>query len=377
MTKILKYLSKSNKVVVYSPVFKKDKDAPNPFENDIPSVEIKHFDFQLEPEYSLYNDAKLHPFLKREYKTGNFDVLQLENSLGTLLLMRRGDFPKVGVFQTKVLEELSCWTRNRLSQGSVANYLRGRYITYYAILCEKALARKSNFLIATSKQVREYAMKLGGRPERVIIAKNGVDFEEYQQYSRSVGKAELRKKLGIPEESFVFVFHGSLEFPQNQDAVRNIVKIRNSLKEHSPSKNYKFLIVGGPTQKLEKWSGIDTRVTKDILFTGYVEDVKPYLFSADCALAPFPDSAASGGRIKIIEFLAAGLPLITTRGGVYGLEELIADQPIFIINDFDDVRKLLPLPKVEVNWTGLISFDWSRIASINEKVLKTSLRKSK
>jgi len=369
MIKILKQFSKSNKVVVYSPAVHKN-NTPNPYEEEIRSIGIEYFDFNLEQEYAFLNDVRVHRFLKREYKRGNFDVLQLENSLGTFSLMRKCNVPKVGVFQTRGADEISFWTRGQLLQGNVKNFLRGRYLMFYSTLCERTLACKSSFVITTSQQVKEYTVNLGANPKKIVIARNGVDLEEYQRYSRSADKLTLRRKLGIPENAFVFIFHGSFDFPQNVEAVRNILEIRNCLKKSELAEDYRFLIVGGPVERLNTRVLYTDARDNDVYFTGYVEDVKPYLFSADCGLAPFPEDALSGGRIKIVEFLAAGLPVIATKTGIYGLEELVYDEPVYIIRDPKDTRNLLPVPKVDVNKSKLKNFDWSKTASTNEKILR-------
>ena len=65
--------------------------------------------------------------------------------------------------------------------------------------------------------------------------------------------------------------------------------------------------------------------------TGTVDDVRPYLASARVALAPL--RAAGGSRLKILEALDAGRPVVATTKGAEGLDDLagegvvIADEP--------------------------------------------------
>ena len=372
MINVLKYLSKSNKVIVYSPSVSDVENLESTrCTSVVKNVITKNFDFPLTYRYAFLNDFNAYRFLKNE--SDSFDILQLENSLGTLLVMKKCKFPKVGVFHSAGMKELSWKIKNLLTLGRKKEYIGWSCYRFYSLWCDKTLARMSTHLIVTSESVKEYVENLGADPRKISILRNGVDLEEYQRYSNSVSKCELRRKLGIPDDSFVFVFHGSFDFDQNIAAIKNIVRIRKSLKNHRLWKNFYYIIVGGSIERLEKsWrENMD-----DVLFTGYVEDVKPYLFSADCGIAPYPEHAVSGGRLKIIEFLAAGLPVIATRTGVYGLEELIDDEPIYIIKNFKGLEKLLPLPQVEVNKTKLKNFDWSRIATINEKILKEALENS-
>jgi len=370
MMNILKYLSQSNKVIVYSPDI---SDTENPAwirrKTRVRTVATRKFGFQLTYRYALLNDINVYRFLKKE--SDSFDVLQLENSPGTSIVMRRCKIPKVGVFHSAGLRELSWKIRDSLVQGNIKEYVGWSFYRFYSLECEKTLARKSKSLIVTSESVRDYAASLGADPNKISVLRNGVDLEEYQRYSNSVSKHELRRNLGIPHDAYVFIFHGSFYFDQNIAAIENIIRISRKLSARL--RNFHYVIVGGPVERLKKaWR----ENVSNVLFTGYVEDVKPYLFSADCGLAPYPEDAVSGGRLKIVEYLAAGLPVVATRTGVCGFEQLVDDEPIYVLERLRDIEKLLPLPHIDVNMGKLKNFDWSRVAAANEKILKEALEQS-
>ncbi|MGQ0830649.1 MAG: glycosyltransferase family 4 protein [Microthrixaceae bacterium] len=61
----------------------------------------------------------------------------------------------------------------------------------------------------------------------------------------------------------------------------------------------------------------------DVVVTGAVPEVEPYLASARVAVAPL--RAGGGSRLKIIEALRAGRPVVATTIGAEGLEELIGN----------------------------------------------------
>ena len=60
----------------------------------------------------------------------------------------------------------------------------------------------------------------------------------------------------------------------------------------------------------------------DIDVTGTVPDVQPFLAQARCTLAPL--LAGGGSRLKILESLAAGRPVVSTRVGAEGLDDVVA-----------------------------------------------------
>ena len=61
----------------------------------------------------------------------------------------------------------------------------------------------------------------------------------------------------------------------------------------------------------------------DIEVTGTVPDVRPYLAKARVALAPL--RSGGGTRLKVLEALDAGRPIVSTTIGIEGLEDLVGD----------------------------------------------------
>ena len=61
--------------------------------------------------------------------------------------------------------------------------------------------------------------------------------------------------------------------------------------------------------------------TADVEVTGTVVDVRPYLARARVALAPL--RSGSGSRLKVLEALDAGRPVVGTSKGLEGLEDLV------------------------------------------------------
>ena len=52
--------------------------------------------------------------------------------------------------------------------------------------------------------------------------------------------------------------------------------------------------------------------------TGTVEDVRPYYAAAQAVIVPL--RVGSGTRLKILEAMAAGVPIVSTRLGAEGIE---------------------------------------------------------
>jgi glycosyltransferase involved in cell wall biosynthesis len=69
-----------------------------------------------------------------------------------------------------------------------------------------------------------------------------------------------------------------------------------------------------------------------VTVSGSVDDVRPFLSSATVSVVPL--RVAGGSRLKILESMAAGLPVVSTSIGAEGLE-LQAGRQLLIADDED------------------------------------------
>ena len=71
--------------------------------------------------------------------------------------------------------------------------------------------------------------------------------------------------------------------------------------------------------------------TRNVTLTGYVDDVRPLVARAWCSVVPL--RIGGGTRLKILEAMALGTPVVATSKGAEGLDVrdgehlLIADEP--------------------------------------------------
>jgi glycosyltransferase involved in cell wall biosynthesis len=102
-----------------------------------------------------------------------------------------------------------------------------------------------------------------------------------------------------------FVFAGRLNAYTNKKAAKELAcEVWPSLKRAFPGS--KCLIVGSsPSKALLDAADID----QDLIVTGYVEDVRPYLRESSIYICPIKDGG--GTKLKILDALAMGIPIIT------------------------------------------------------------------
>ncbi len=119
------------------------------------------------------------------------------------------------------------------------------------------------------------------------------------------------------------LFVGPLTYEPNLLAVHWMIeKVLPRLRQELPGIG--FTVVGDDR-------GIRSMDGNGVVFAGHVDDVEPYYERATVAVVPL--HSGGGTRLKVIEALARGVPLVSTTFGVEGIDVnpgrdvLIADDP--------------------------------------------------
>ncbi len=116
----------------------------------------------------------------------------------------------------------------------------------------------------------------------------------------------------IFEEKRNIVFFGAMARPENYlSAIWFIENVLYKLKDEK----VKFYIIGGqPAKDLEKYK------SERVIMTGYVDNVYDYFQKACCLVAPLV--LGGGIKIKVLEGLSFGIPVITNTIGIEGIPAL-------------------------------------------------------
>jgi glycosyltransferase involved in cell wall biosynthesis len=134
--------------------------------------------------------------------------------------------------------------------------------------------------------------------------------------------AEPRNRGTAP----LLIHIGTMFYPPNADAVRWFVtEVFDRVRAAVP--DARFVVVGArPPADIAAFHdparGIEVR--------GYVPDIAPLL--AEAAATVVPTRAGSGMRVKILEAMAVGLPIVTTTVGAEGIR-VVPDTHLLIADD--------------------------------------------
>lgn len=149
---------------------------------------------------------------------------------------------------------------------------------------------------------------------RVEVIPNGVDTDYFRMTERG-------------EEGCRLIFAGGMGWYPNRDAVLFFIReVWPLLNESLP--DVTLTIVGPqPPLELQKLASRDRRVE----VTGFVDDVREQFARADICICPMRDGG--GTRLKILDALSQGTPLVSTTMGCEGIDVvpgqhvLLADTP--------------------------------------------------
>ncbi len=135
---------------------------------------------------------------------------------------------------------------------------------------------------------------------RLEVIPNGVDLETHQ-----IG-------LAVPNRDTI-VFNGSLTYSANLEAMKYFIQqILPLIQQQKPAAR---LIITGRTDAVDlTWLPGEA----NILLTGYLEDVRQTVAGSWIAVAPL--KTGGGTRLKILEAMALGTPVVSTAKGAEGLE---------------------------------------------------------
>lgn len=253
-------------------------------------------------------DARLRRVVEQETEKGDHDLLicdfvqMARNCLGIRL-------PKL-LFQHNVEAEIF----ERLSQryrGFFSRYLKVQANRMKRF--EKTAGDDFDNIVAVSKRDQQRFID-DYEWQNVDVIDTAVDTNYFKP-------GESGKRSGV-------VFVGSMDWLPNIDGIHHFVKrVWPRVKESIGG--ISFTIVGrNPPTSIKEYDG-----HLGIKVTGTVEDIRPYLESNEVGVVPM--FSGGGTRLKIFEYMAMKLPVVSTSLGAEGLG--VRNEEHLLIRDDDQM----------------------------------------
>jgi len=373
---LLKNLSSRHQITLFSFIRKKEQkkylSELQPFCQKIvlfqriKAFSFSHFFFSLSPQLcfpvALYWSAKLKKRLKEEVARNDYDLIHFESFYTSLYLDKKLKIPQI--LGTENIE----WQIYRNYALHQKNFL----LKYPMILenlrirqFERKTWRMADVCLAVSRENAQIIERV--IQKKVPIIENGIDLDFFQY------RPSLKRKI----KTLLFV--GNFAYIQNQDAVWFLVKkIFPLIKKEVPF--LRLLIVGrNPSLKIKNYAQIE-----GIEIKANLSDIRKAYSAADILVAPI--RAGSGTKFKILEAMAAGLPVVTTTVGIEGIQAkngtdvIVEDNPEKFAQAVIELLKNKRLfQKLSLHGRELVvkKYNWSKIVKKLESVYQRLINEKK
>jgi glycosyltransferase involved in cell wall biosynthesis len=298
-------------------------------------VSEKDLEIHLIPEKIFYNPKSLLNILR----SSKIDAIQFEDSETAIFLgIYLKDKLNVPLFlelhddETTLKRSIGGYRYSDIKLTNFVHYASGEIADLVVVM--------------TEGDMRSF-IKIGISAAKLTLAPNGIDPTLFCYYGPN-----------IKERNITFI--GNMFYPPNRRAAEIILKnILPKLKSH----NFRATFIGmAPEELVNKYAK-----NPNVNFAGFIDDINRELKRATLALCPV--TAGSGMKVKILNFAAAGLPVISTTIGANGYEKLSG---IILEDNFNKYHQIIQKLIRDPNWAEKVGkqnrkdviryFSWSKIA---------------
>lgn len=317
---------------------------------DIPSIAVSHiltlFTKCPPPIFSgtflnIYDPSSLYKYMK------DAEIVQVEHPWQFEFIYKNK------LCKTPIILDEQNVEFDLLEQMMSSNSIIMRKLSQICKNKEEYAVKKADAVFAVSKDdAKKLCEEFHINESKIHIIPNGVDISRFSPCVKSE-KEKTKKIMGLNGKKII-LFAGSKHIP-NIHAVNNILEIAEKIKD----KDILFIVAGSV--------GNSFKNIKNVLFTGYIDDISGYFKAADLAINPM--ISGSGTNLKILEYLASGIPTITTKVGARGLD--IENGKHAIISEIENFPKWINIlfenfdlyAMLEINGRELVKdkYDWNQI----------------
>lgn len=224
---------------------------------------------------------------------------------------------------------------------------------------ERIVARVARSVFVVSAEDRDRFVKRGVPLSKIQLVPNGVDPET--MHPNPEAGARLRQELRMAPETKMVLFFGQLAYAPNRDAVR-VIEREIAPRLARAGEDCTFVIAGknADPPRDRGGDGDGSRVQ----YIGAVPSIAPYINAADVVIVP----VASGGgtRLKVLESVACGTPVVSTTVGAQGIDRAACGPLLTVVDGWDAFAKALASPHVKAGNASrefLDMYSWASIVS--------------
>ena len=169
---------------------------------------------------------------------------------------------------------------------------------------EIAMCQLADHIVTVSDNDRQKLIRDGVPAHKIHKIPHGVDLHAF----RETPPVDVRQRYGLPRGDKVLVYHGTYSYPPNREAMEVMARdILPRLQRRDLAVS--VLAIGSKPP--------DFPLHEKIHFVGSVENLAEVIPAADLAVVPLLEGG--GTRMKILDYFAAGVPVVSTTKGIEGI----------------------------------------------------------
>lgn len=206
-------------------------------------------------------------------------------------------------------EFVGAWLAKMAGVGHVISTIHDVYGMEHRCkaLLTRATAHRIKRWVAVTPVIKEMALSQFHLPGKSItLIENGIPFNDSE---RAGNVEDIRQTYQIPEQVSIILSVANLRPIKGHQHILRAIK----LFDVETRRKLKFMFVGddqshGVYQRMARELG----VADQVIFVGFVDDVRPFLAAADIFLLT---SESEGLPLSLLEAMAARLPVVASRVG--------------------------------------------------------------
>jgi glycosyltransferase involved in cell wall biosynthesis len=250
-------------------------------------------------EIALFKDIKALFQLIKLFKKEKFDIIHAHSTKAGFLVRLAAKITGVKII---------IYTAHGFVFQEPLNILKK--LLYFMI--EKTAAIFTNMIITVSHNDAGIARKLCS-PNKILTIHNGISLNEYRNEQKD---PKITESLGLEPENTII---GTVA---NYYPTKGLKYLFKALAKLPAGTAYQLLLVGdGPLKKKLTTLAKELNISSKIIFAGRRKDVPQLLKQMDIFVL---SSLKEGFPYVILEALAAGLPVVSTKVG--GIPEILTPQ---------------------------------------------------
>ena len=261
------------------------------------------------PELNILKSSKLTQKIRKLTSAKDFDIVQIEHAHMALYLEALA--PDQSPKSLLMFHNFTSQQYKRVShvEKRWSKKIRSKFNSIAMGYWEPRYAERFDYSTTVSEEDRQLLLNENSRLQVEVIP-NGVDVQKYQPLSSESISPSL-------------LFLGNMGYPPNIDAALYFCKEIFHLIRQEDKKAELWIVGRDPSPEILELDNDNVHIT------GRVDDVIPYYKKTSVCVVPL--RAGGGTRLKILEAMALGRPVISTRIGCEGLD--VIDNENIIIAD--------------------------------------------